>query len=240
VSKLANEDNQKSQDSLIAIWRHFVREEYPKYYEDSVLGFIGQNPDEPASLIELEEYSNNYGDDLKGLRFLYDNLSDKLKALPGADRICDRIDQATFAADSLAGRKAIDFTRNDPAGNPVLLSDFSGHVTLLEFWASWCGPCRASNPELVKIYARYRDKGFKILGVSLDSDKGAWEKAIKKDGLTWPQVLNKDASDSEVSGLYHVHEIPSNVLIDKAGKIMAVNLEARELDKYLDKVYETP
>jgi peroxiredoxin len=238
ANELANAGDQKIKDSLVAIYRHFAREEYPEYYKDSVVGFIRRNPDEPASLIELEEYSNNAGEDLKGLQFLYDNLSDNLKVLPAAERIYGKIDQDAFATDSLAGRKAIDFTRNDPTGNPVLLSDFSGQVILLEFWASWCGPCRASNPGLVKLYAHYRDKGFTILGVSLDSDKGAWEKAIKKDGLTWPQVLDSDSSNSEVSGLYHVHEIPFNVLIGKSGKIIAVNLEARELGKYLSKVYE--
>jgi peroxiredoxin len=133
------------------------------------------------------------------------------------------------------GAIAPEFTQNDPDGNPVKLSSFRGKYLLVDFWASWCGPCRAENPNVVKAYTKYHDKGFEILGVSLDDEKGRtnWLNAIKKDGLTWKQVSDLKAWNNEAAQLYAIKAIPQNVLLDPSGKIIAKNLRAEALDKKL-------
>jgi len=137
----------------------------------------------------------------------------------------------------LAGNMAPDFTQNDVDGNPVKLSSFKGKFVLIDFWASWCGPCRAENPNVVKAYTKYKAKNFEILSVSLDNTnaKDAWQAAIKKDGLTWAQVSDLKGWQNEAGKLYAVKAIPQNFLVDPSGKIIATNLRGEELDKALDK-----
>ena len=135
------------------------------------------------------------------------------------------------------GGEAPLFTQNDTEGNPVSLEDFKGKVVLLDFWASWCGPCRRENPNVVKVYDQYKDKGFEILGVSLDKDKGRWMDAIAKDNLTWPQVSDLKGWSNEVGKMYGVSSIPHTVLIDEEGKILALKLRGDALEKKLEEIF---
>jgi peroxiredoxin len=127
------------------------------------------------------------------------------------------------------GKIAPDFTQNDQEGNPVSLSSFKGKYLLIDFWASWCGPCRHENPNVVKLYTEFKDKGFDILGVSLDQKKEAWLKAIEDDQLTWSHVSDLKGWKNEVANLYGVSSIPHTVLLDKEGKIIAKNLRGDAL-----------
>lgn len=129
------------------------------------------------------------------------------------------------------GSKAKDFTQNDVNGKPISLSSFKGKYVLIDFWASWCVPCRAENPNVVKAYDRYKDKNFTVLGVSLDSQGGkqAWLNAIKKDGLNWTQVSDLRSFENEAAKLYGVYAIPQNFLIDPNGIVIAKNLRGEAL-----------
>jgi peroxiredoxin len=142
-----------------------------------------------------------------------------------------RIDaERQLAENKLAiGAEAPDFTSETPAGTSVSLSSFKGKCVLIDFWASWCKPCRAANPKMVKLYKKFKDKNFTILGVSLDKEKESWTKAIKDDNLTWPQLSDLKFWDSPVAKLYNVQAIPYSVLIDKEGKIAAKGLEGDSL-----------
>lgn len=131
------------------------------------------------------------------------------------------------------GKIARDFTQNDTSGTPVSLHDFRGKYVLLDFWASWCAPCREENPELVKMYHQFKNKGFTILSVSLDNNREAWVNAIQQDGLVWPQVADLKFWDNEAARKYYIHSLPSNYLLDPNGKIIAKHLHGNELEQVL-------
>lgn len=136
----------------------------------------------------------------------------------------------------LPGNKAIDFELPDTAGNPVKLSSLAGKMVLLDFWASWCPPCREENPNLVKLHNLYKDKGFAIFQVSLDKKKEAWIKGIKEDKLDWTHVSDLAFWNSGPAKTYGVRAIPSNLLIDETGTIIARNLMGEDLEKKLEEL----
>lgn len=177
--------------------------------------------------------SKSSEDDIGRLEGLYDRLSKPDKESYYGKRAWRKLDTYKIPVGSMAP----EFTQNDTLGHPVSLSSFRGKYVLLDFWASWCGPCRKENPFVVKAYHRFKDRNFTIVSISLDKpgDKDRWIKAINEDGLTWVHLSNLEYWNSGVTKLYKVASIPMNFLIDPEGKIVAKGLREEEVEIALEK-----
>lgn len=145
---------------------------------------------------------------------------------------CNGVNTPTYEA---SVSQAPDFELPTPEGKLVKLSDFRGKYVLIDFWASWCPPCREENPNVVKVYQQFKNKNFTVFGVSLDDSKLRWTQAIEADKLTWTQVSDLKRWDGEVVALYKVDAIPTSFLIDPDGRIIAKNLRGNELEEFLSK-----
>jgi peroxiredoxin len=167
------------------------------------------------------------------LKSLYDSLAPGVQKTFFGKKISEMV---TASAATAVGSPAPEFAMNDASGNPVSLSSFKGKVVLVDFWASWCAPCREENPNVVAAYNQFKDKGFTVFGVSLDKDKAAWEKAIVDDKLTWTHVSDLKYWDNAAAKLYKVQSIPANFLLDKEGRIIAKDLRGAALTAKLAEV----
>jgi peroxiredoxin len=165
----------------------------------------------------------------------YDLLSDEVKGSIQGKAIGKHLEAEAKTA---IGVIAADFTMNDVDGKPVTLSSLRGKYVLLDFWASWCAPCRKENPNVVIAYNDFHSKGFDIVQVSLDDKKDAWLAAIKKDGLTWTHLSDLKGWNNAAARLYNVKAVPTNILIDGTGKIIAKNLRGEELQAKLKELFK--
>lgn len=173
------------------------------------------------------------GYEIAQIETLVASFKDDAKKSVYTTNITDRL---TVLKNSQGGSPAPEFSMNDADGNPIALSSFKGKYVLIDFWASWCGPCRAENPNVVAAYKKFNKKGFDIFGVSLDDNKEKWLEAIKKDGLTWKHVSDLQGWGNAAAKIYGVNSIPHSVLLDKEGVIIAKNLRGEELLKKLEEV----
>jgi len=197
-----------------------------------MLKFVADNPKTVVSAyVTLRNLA--YQISLKELKDIASKMDTSLNKTKYMVKMKERIDVLSKVD---IGQPAPEITQNDTLGKPVSLSSLKGKYVLIDFWASWCGPCRAENPNNVALYKEYNKKGFEIFGVSLDKKKENWEKAIKDDNLTWTHVSDLKYWDSEPAKLYGVRAIPHTVLIDKNGIIIANDLRGAELKAKLAEV----
>jgi peroxiredoxin len=136
------------------------------------------------------------------------------------------------------GMQAYEVALPSLKGDTLKLSSLKGKIVLLDFWASWCKPCRASNKGLVKLYSKFKSKGFEIFGVSLDEDKKDWKKAVSADKITWPQVNDAGGWESATVNRWGLYAIPTSYLIDRNGKLIAMDMEGKELEKALKELMD--
>ncbi|HET6256854.1 MAG TPA: TlpA disulfide reductase family protein [Puia sp.] len=192
-------------------------------------GFVKVRPNSYVSAFALIVV-NQLTDDVMGQERRLHSLSEGVRQGYYAQNLQRQLDDAKIGA---VGTEEIDFTQNDTAGRAVTLSSFKGKYVLVDFWASWCGPCRMENPNVVSTYRKFKNKNFTVLGVSLDKAKEPWVKAIKDDGLVWTQVSDLKYWYNEAAAKYHIQAIPQNLLVDPSGKIVARNLRGPELQAKL-------
>lgn len=203
-----------------------------KNMKDFVMKYIEEHPKSYISSLLIYSMFGDFEPDVAKIQKYYDGLDQSLKDHSEGKKILKKLKDAKKVD---VGKRAPDFSAKSPEGKIISLKESLGKVTIIDFWASWCKPCRMENPNVVALYNEFHSKGLNIVGVSLDKDLDKWKQAIAKDGITWTQVSNLKEWSEPIALLYNVNSIPKTFVVNKYGIVVAKDLTGKELK---DKVTE--
>ena len=220
---------QKAQMSNDTVTINKLLKEYKKFQNemnDYSKKFIKENPDAYLSVLLLENFLMRQYLTPEEIKSYFDGLNKEVKETKSGKKIKTTLDAMTAI---VIGKPAPNFSGPTPEGKTISLKETLGKVTIIDFWASWCGPCRAENPSVVALYNEFHPQGLNIIGVSLDKDAKKWKEAIAKDGLVWPHVSNLKFWEDPIAKQYNVQSIPATFILDEKGNIVAKDLRGDAL-----------
>lgn len=232
-----NEDMRQAASARDTATMNSLRDEYFELQEEArgnEVRYAEENPNSLIAALIIERALSSGRMELEKASELYEKLTEEIKNTKVGKRIAEQLSKEKKTA---IGSKAPNFKAPTPEGDELSLEEAMGKVTIVDFWAAWCKPCRAENPNVVKVYNKYKDQGLSILGVSLDRSEEAWKKAIEEDGLTWNHVSNVQYFD-EIAALYNVNAIPATFILDENGVIVAKNLRGEALEEKIGELLQ--
>jgi len=210
-----------------------LREEFIEFQEEAKnfnVNYAKENPSALISVLIVGNLLNTKAIPVNEVREIFENLTPEIKATEPGKKIQEQLDKMKSTE---VGDVAPDFSAPTPNGNLLALSDVTGNskLTLVDFWAAWCRPCREENPNIVAVYNKFHDKGFNVIGVSLDTQAEAWKGAIASDGLAWNHISNLQRFNDPIARMYNINAIPAAFLLDENGVIVARDLRGPELEE---------
>ena len=230
-------DMRKATAEMDTVQMNSLREEYSELQEEArefELNYVKENPNAIISALIIQKALQQRLLPESEIKSMFDSLSPEIQNSKIGKKIKEKIEKGEKVT---VGSRAPNFSAPTPSGEELALNDVLGKVTLVDFWAAWCRPCRAENPNIVRVYNKYKDKGLSILGVSLDRKAEDWKKAISDDGLEWNHVSNVDYFD-EIAELYNVDAIPASFILDENGVIVAKNLRGAALESKIEELFQ--
>lgn len=235
----ANQDLRTSRDIQDRQKLRALQQELMSEYQEYVKSFVDNNTSSAAALVAVNNL--DVKSELDYFRRVRDELKDKLGESAYWENLDQKVAQAEQRAEAMEkfepGKPAPNIELKNTEGNVVSLESLEGKVVLVDFWASWCKPCRRENPNVKRVYNRFKDQGFEIYGVSLDKKRDKWLQAIEQDGLPWVHVSDLKGWQSAAADLYQVRSIPYTVLVDKEGKIIETGLRGKKLEEKLAEIF---
>lgn len=231
--KLRTAQNEKDEEKIKAI--NADAKNLQEKQKNVFINYVEEHPNSYVSLIILKSFATNSQNNIEVIQKLYNGLSENIKKSDQASFIKNKIalihKSLNKAKTTAIGKVAPNFSAPNPNGKILALNDIKGKVTLIDFWASWCGPCRRENPNVVKIYNEFHEKGLEIISVSLDksNQKQKWIDAIEKDGMIWHHISNLEYFKEPIAKLYSIKSIPSTLLLNEKGEIVYKNLRGNAL-----------
>lgn len=221
-------------DSLLAQDLQEQYKEVREQIQDYELDFLKASPNSLLSILILERFISSKVISTDEAKNLFDSLEERIKNTRSGKSVKNQLEQSEDSAE--VGQIAPSFQGKSPNGKPFELKNSLAKVTIIDFWASWCRPCRIENPNLVKLYLENKNRGLNIVGVSLDKEKNKWVRAIEDDGLVWDHVSNLMFWNDPIAKLYKVSAIPATFVLDKNGVIVARDLRGMELYKKVEEL----